>query len=184
MKRTMTVMFFLVVSSLVLGCAANRASIINAGKLGYPDKINAYVAAFDSYDVYYFHHVGPTAVVFDPKGDGAALRLEGEWWDKVESVGRLKELVKTMREGYGMADYVRAVVLEDGPGKRIVAGYIFSPGIVRVVDDPTLASLAVIRPVYREDACEGARGKVVLGPGLCDDILHGDNDDDLVLSVP
>ena len=185
MKRTIKFMFLLVVSSLVLGCAANRASIINAGKLGSPDKINVYVAAFDSYDVFYFHHVGPTAVVFDPKSDAAALRLEGDWWDRVESVDRLKTLVRTMREGYGTSEYVKAIVLQDIPDRQIVAGFIYSPGIIRVAEDPTSPTTAIVRPVYREDACEGARGKVILGgPGLCDDILRGDNDDDLVLPVP
>lgn len=174
-----------VLLSLVAGCANNRAFILNAGKLGSPDKIEAYISAFDSYDVFYFHHVGPTAVVFDPKSDAAALRLEGDWWDRVESLDRLRTLVKTMREGYGTSEYVKAIVLQDIPDRKIVAGFIYSPGIIRVAEDPTSPTTAIVRPVYREDACEGARGKVILGgPGLCDDILRGDNDPGPVIVVP
>jgi hypothetical protein len=161
--------------TLLWGCAPRRVHLPPAG----PEvRVWDLLERFDEYTVSYYHHVGPTAIVFDRIADPYEVRLTGPYWSRVQTRDELHELIRVMQEGYRMGSSVRVVALAANDG-RVAAGYLFTPGLARVRSGPE-AHIVEIDQVWKEMACHWHQTRFFFGDrGLCYTEDH--NGDDRVL---
>jgi hypothetical protein len=161
--------FVLLFSALIAlsGCAPGRVDLVDPGRMGVSVRVWDLLERFDEYTVSYYHHVGPTAIIFDPQDDPYDVRLSGPYWSEVQTREELHELIEVMQEGYGMGSSVRVIGLSPVEGPRVIAGYIYTPGRAYVrggEDDRTV----VIDQVWKRMACQWQQTRIFFGGrGLC-----------------
>ena len=97
MERKKGVAFFvvgMVLISLIVGCAPNRAKIRKETTVSISDLAENW----KNYDVYYAGSPGrPIGILFDPKNDG--VKLVGDQWTKVEDEGTFSSVVAAVLPG-------------------------------------------------------------------------------------
>ena len=97
MERKKGVAFFvvgMVLISLIVGCAPNRAKIRKETTVSISDLAENW----KNYDVYYAGSPGrPIGILFDPKNDG--VKLVGDQWTKVEDEGTLSSVIAAVLPG-------------------------------------------------------------------------------------
>jgi hypothetical protein len=168
MRQVIYIALFVLSAAVFSGCAPGRVNLVDSGRLGDGVRVWDLLERFDEYTVSYYHHVGPTAIIFDPRDDPYEVRLTGPYWSGVQTREELQELIEVMQEGYGMGSSVRVIGLapEEGGG-RLAAGYLYTPGMahVRSGEDETTV---VVDQVWKSMACQWQRTRVFAGShGLC-----------------
>ena len=152
---------------LLASCTPGRVNLAAPGAFGSQTRVWDLLERFDEYDVSFYHHVGPTAIVFDRRDDPYVVRLTGPYWSEVRRQEELQELIRVMREGYGMGSHVRAIALTPREGRPVVAGYLYTPGRASVrsgADEHTV----LVDQVWKSMACQWQRARVLHGDrGLC-----------------
>ena len=84
----------MVLISLIVGCASDRAKIRKETTVTISDLAENW----KNYDVYYAGSQGrPIAILFDPKNDG--VKLVGDQWTKVDDEGTLSSVVAAVASG-------------------------------------------------------------------------------------
>jgi hypothetical protein len=166
--RQVLVLALAVLSLAVLsGCAPGRVNLAAPGALGTRAQVWDFLERFDEYTVSYYHHVGPTAIVFDPRDDQYEVQLSGPYWSSVQTREELRELIEVMQEGYGMGSAVMVIALTPEQGRSVPAGFLYTPGRAYVrsaADDRTV----IVDQVWKDMACQWQRSRVFFGGhGLC-----------------
>jgi hypothetical protein len=167
MRQTAFIALFVLTAAVFSGCGPGRVNLVDSGRLGNGVRVWDLLERFDEYTVSYYHHVGPTAIIFDPRDDPYEVRLTGPFWSGVQTREELQELIEVMQEGYGMGSSVRVIGLAPDEGFRLPVGYLYTPGRAHVRSGEDETSV-VVDQVWKDMACQWQRTRVFAGGrGLC-----------------
>ncbi|MFP4071496.1 MAG: hypothetical protein ACLFTB_05565 [Desulfovibrionales bacterium] len=137
-------------------CARSPVRMVPRSDRDGPIPVSHFVEEFENYRVYAASHVGPTALVFDPKSDDMSIETGGRFWEELESAEELWHYIEAMQDGYRITNTTRTILL-DVPGGEVTAGYIYTPGIARIRPSESDPNTVIVDWVRKEQACHTQR---------------------------